>query len=198
MKKFFIILITGVGIISAIALYFIVDNFNINAMKTTERMTFFLQVLAGFVTACISIWGLSIAHRQIKHWEIEQCNKLWEEYNPQHIQICDKILNKKNIDDKLISEKFNIWEGIAHLEKKSYLDSDILYDRFYVSLFNDLNSCYFDDYLRKTYQDNSHIFYHTRTLYIKWKARSQKDKENKDLTDSWDKMWELINKARKK
>ena len=195
MRKFFIILITGVGIISAIALYFIVDNFNINTMDTTERMTFFLQVLAGFVTACISIWGLTIADRQIKHWEIDRCDKFWEEYNPQHIQICDKILNKKNIDDKLIIEKFNIWESISLLEKKSYIDRDILYDRFYVSLFNDLNSSYFDDYLRKTYQDNSHIFYQTRTLYIKWKERYDSEKDHKD---SWEKMQKLIKKAREK
>ena len=209
MRKIFIILITGVGIISAIALYFIVDNFNINTMDTTERMTFFLQVLAGFVTACISIWGLSIAHRKNKHWEIEQCNDLWEEFqtlNNKRSKFIDdfiaseKIVTEKDkkMDEKLTDNIFNVFEHISLLEKKSYIDSDILYDMFYNSLFGSLASGTYDDYLKKLHQENSHVYYHTRTLYIKWKDRYEDDIKNKDLTDSWTEMWELINEAREK
>ena len=199
MRKFFIVLITGVVIISAIALYFIVDNFNINAMDTTERMTFFLQVLAGFVTACISTWGLSIAHRQIKHWEIEQCNKLWEECCP----IFEKWnLNQEKFDEKIAKDLtikiFNFYERLALLEIKSYIDSDILYDRFYPDLFELFESGIFDNYLKERYNKDSYIFYHTRTLYNKWKERHNSEKDHKDLTDSWGKMVGLKKVAKEK
>ena len=221
MRKFFIVLITGVVIISAIALYFIIDNFNINTMDTTERMTFFLQVLAGFVTACISIWGLSIAHRKNKHWEIEKCDNLYKEFtvlanNRNELikqwneefdlfikdkdSVKDRIeIEKINAKDKiLMSDIFNFWEDIALLDKKSYLDSDILYDRFYDSLFGDLESGVFDNFLKERHKENKHTFYHTRTLYIKWKERYNSEKDHKDHKDSWDKMQVLIKEARKK
>ena len=206
MRKFFIVLITGVVIISAIALYFIIDNFNINTMDTTERMTFFLQVLAGFVTACISTWGLSIAHRQIKHWEIDKCDDLREKFitsmgeRNKYVEQCnlDNTLYDRKIDESLTIPILSFWENLARLEKRSYVDRDIFYDSFYVTLFENLESGIFDDYLKESYQKNKHLYYHTRTLYIKWKKRYDSEKDHKDHKDSWDKMQVLIKEARKK
>ena len=223
MKRFFIVLITGVGIISAIALYFIFKDFDIDKMTTTERMTFFLQVLAGFVTACISTWGLTIAHRKNKHWEIEKCYEFKEEYDTlgnkrnnsikqwdeefylfikDKDSVKDRIeieieIEKINAKEKMLTNaRLNFWEKIARLEKRSYLDSNILYDSFYVSLCHDLESGYFDNHLKESYQENKHIYYHTRTLYIKWKERYNSEKDHKDLTDSWEEMQRLINIAK--
>ena len=198
MRKFFIVLITGVGIILAIALYFIVDNFNINAMDTTERMTFFLQVLAGFVTACISIWGLTIAHRKNKHWEIEKCDEFENEYDTLSREW---ILNITNYDKKAVRSLtikiFNFYERLALLEKRSYIDSDILYDRFYPSLFHDLEHEICDEFLTEC-SDDKYTYYHTRTLYIKWKERYKNEEDNKDHEKSWTEMQKLIKKAKKK
>ena len=205
MRKIFIILITGVGIISAIALYFIVDNFNINTMDTTERMTFFLQVLAGFVTACISTWGLSIAHRQIKHWEIDYCDDLREKFitsmeeRNKYIEQCNSGVTfyDKKEDENLTIPILSFWEGIARLEKRSYLDAEILYDSFYVTLFGDIESGVFDIFLEERYKKNPHIYYHMRTLYIQWKKQYKGDIKNKDHKDSWEEMIELRDIARK-
>ena len=164
--------------------------------KIGKIIELILQMSAVCATIAVSTWGLTIAHRQIKHWEIEQCNKLWEEY--------DTLANNRNelvaewnaktkeydeeIDENLTMQIFNFWERIALLGKKSYLDTDILYDSFCNSLFDDLEGGIFDDYLEECYQKNKHLYYHTRTLYIKWSKRYKKDQENKDLEKSWEEM----------
>ena len=191
MRKFLIVLIVGVFIILLLGIWFIPHGFEVSEMKTTDRITLVLQVLAAFVTAAVSVWGLSIANRQIKHWEIARCDKLKKEY----AVLLDEW-NNKGLDEELMCNIFNFWEKISLLEKKSYLDAEILYDRFYMSLFYDLECGLFDKHLEESYEKNKHLYCHTRTLYIKWKKKYKK--ENQEcLESSWHEMWALIKKARR-
>ena len=203
MRKFLIVLIVGVFIILLLGIWFIPHGFEVSEMKTTDRITLVLQVLAAFVTAAVSVWGLIIANRQIKHWEIARCDKLWEEYcilvderNAFAKQSnADKNSYDKEMDETFMRQIFNFWEKISILEKKSYLDAEILCNSFYLSLFSDLECGVFDNFLKERYKENKHALCHTRTLYIKWKEK-YKEENQECLKSSWNKMWALIKKAR--
>ena len=152
--------------------------------KIGEIVKLVLQMSAVCATIAVSTWGLTIAHRKNKHWELDKCDDLWEEHNK---------INRNSIQDVLI-----FWEKIALLEKKSYLDTEILYDRFYPDLLGFLKKSNFYNQLKEHYKDSTLTSYHTRTLYIKWKDRYEDDMKNIDLENSWNKMWKLIRKAKEK
>ncbi len=158
--------------------------------------------IAGSVTACISFWGLTIAHRKMKHWELEQCQELGKTLK-NYRDIKNETVEKWNNDLSAFSSEYtdisanilNFWEDIALNEQKSYLDRDLLYNIFTLALIEDLEKGLYDKY-QEQHEKNKTAYCHMRKLYIKWKKRLKKEQHKKHLSKDWDTVQGLITEAR--